>query len=74
VTEVHDLHVWAVGTSKSALTAHLVLGDAAQETGALLQAAELALLRQFDIRHATLQLEPPAYAQHCALRGEAACG
>jgi len=73
VAGVHDLHVWAMGTSDVALTAHLVLADAGVDSGALLHAAEHALHDQFEIRHVTLQLESPAYALHCALREGAAC-
>ena len=66
VTEVHDLHVWAMGTSQIALTAHLVTDTA--DTAALLQEAEEELHEHFEIRHMTLQLETLAYAQMCALR------
>ena len=73
VGEVHDLHVWAMGTSHNALTAHLVLTDAAADLGALLQRAENELRGQFEIHHVTLQLEPPDFAQQCALRGAGQC-
>ncbi|GAB4400482.1 MAG: cation diffusion facilitator family transporter [Rhodoferax sp.] len=71
VTEVHDLHVWAMGTSQTALTAHLVTDTA--DTGALLHEAEEELHEHFEIRHVTLQLETPAYAQMCALRPGFGC-
>lgn len=73
VADVHDLHVWAMGTADTALTAHLVLNDGATDAGQLLQTAEHALHDHFDIRHATLQLETPAYALQCTLRRGAAC-
>lgn len=66
VAEVHDLHVWAMGTSQIALTAHLVTD--ATDTTALLREAEEELHEHFEIRHVTLQLETPAYAQICGLR------
>jgi cobalt-zinc-cadmium efflux system protein len=74
VSAVHDLHVWAMGTSDTALTAHLVLTDAtanATDAGDLLRLADQALHDQFDIRHMTLQLESPAYGQKCNLRCDA---
>lgn len=82
VSEVHDLHVWAMGTSQNALTAHLVLTESTGEPGqvpaadpvTVLCRAEQALHAHFEIRHVTLQLEPPAYARQCRLRGEAGCG
>ena len=73
VAEVHDLHVWAMGTSNIALTAHLVLADPAADSAALLHLAEQALHEHFEIRHVTLQLESPGYALNCALRDGAIC-
>ncbi|WP_296510321.1 cation diffusion facilitator family transporter [Rhodoferax sp.] len=73
VADVHDLHVWAMGTSQVALTAHLVLSDPAADLTAVLCAAEEELHVHFEIRHMTLQLEPPAYARLCALQGTASC-
>lgn len=71
VADVHDLHVWAMGTSQIALTAHLVTD--ATDTSALLHEAEEELHEHFEIRHVTLQLETPAYAQICGLRPGFAC-
>lgn len=73
VGEVHDLHVWAMGTSKIALTAHLVLSDPAADADALLHEAEHELHAHFEIRHVTLQVESPGYALQCALRAGAGC-
>lgn len=73
VTEVHDLHVWAMGTSDIALTAHLVLRDGEQDSASLLLEAEHQLHSQFEIRHVTLQLESADYALQCALRQGAGC-
>jgi cobalt-zinc-cadmium efflux system protein len=73
VSEVHDLHVWAMGTSQIALTAHLVLNDQGADVGAMLHEAEHELHEHFEIRHVTLQLEPPAYARLCVLRAGTGC-
>jgi len=73
VQGVHDLHVWAMGTTHTALTAHLVLRDATVDSGAVLGEAEEELHEHFGIRHATLQLELPSFAQHCTLRAGAGC-
>jgi len=69
VADVHDLHVWAMGTSQIALTAHLVLDGGAIDQGGLLHAAEHALEEHFGIAHVTLQLETGAYAAQCPLHG-----
>lgn len=68
VLDVHDLHVWAMATSESALTAHLVLGHRADH-GAVLRQATEALHEGFEIRHATLQLETEDFARSCAVLG-----
>ncbi|MBA3058799.1 MAG: cation diffusion facilitator family transporter [Gammaproteobacteria bacterium] len=73
VADVHDLHVWAMGTSHIALTAHLVTTTPDVDTGALLREAEEELHEHFEIRHVTLQLETPAYAASCALRPGLGC-
>lgn len=73
VTGVHDLHVWAMGTSQIALTAHLVL-DTDAGSDAVLHEAEHELHEHFDIRHVTLQAESADYARHCALRAGTGCG
>jgi cobalt-zinc-cadmium efflux system protein len=71
VADVHDLHVWAIGTSHIALTAHLVTDTS--DSSALLREAEEELHEHFEIRHVTLQLETPDYAQSCALRPGLGC-
>lgn len=65
VVSVHDLHVWPVSTTETALTAHLVRGDAANDS-ALLAAAQHALEDRFGIQHATLQLETSDFDCNCA--------
>ena len=73
VGDVHDLHVWAMGTSQIALTAHLVLQDPAADPATTLRAAEHELQEHFGIGHVTLQIETTAYAALCPLKG-VACG
>lgn len=65
VTDVHDLHVWALATSDNALTAHLVLADDTVAHDPVLRAAREALEHRFGIHHATLQLESADFAAHC---------
>ncbi len=55
VSAVHDLHVWGLSTTRTALTAHLV--HDADPTQLLAQARVLARDR-FGIDHVTIQLEP----------------
>jgi cobalt-zinc-cadmium efflux system protein len=56
VTDVHDLHIWALSTTSVALTAHLVVPDRSAED-ALLSSLTPNLKRRFHIHHATLQIE-----------------
>jgi cobalt-zinc-cadmium efflux system protein len=56
VTDVHDLHIWALSTTSVALTAHLVVPNRGAED-ALLTSLTPDLKRRFRIQHATLQIE-----------------
>ena len=55
VTEVHDLHIWAMSTSETALTAHLVRPGGHDDVFLHRVCAELS--QRFSIHHATLQVE-----------------
>jgi cobalt-zinc-cadmium efflux system protein len=71
VTDVHDLHIWALSTTETALTVHLVLGDAASQApildDALLTDIREELEKRFEIHHATIQLERGDPAFPCEL-------
>lgn len=55
VTAVHDLHVWAMGATKPALTAHLVRPEG-NDDAFLAKVAE-GITHRFGISHVTLQIE-----------------
>lgn len=55
VTAVHDLHVWAMGATKPALTAHLVRPEG-HDDAFLAEVAE-GITHRFGISHVTLQIE-----------------
>ncbi len=59
VTDVHDLHVWALSTTETAMTAHLTRPDNADGDGFLHAACE-GLASRFGIAHSTLQVETGA--------------
>jgi cobalt-zinc-cadmium efflux system protein len=69
VTDVHDLHIWGMSTTETALTAHLVRPGAPLDDGLLTEAC-VELRRRFAIHHATLQVEcgesPCELADHAA--------
>lgn len=56
VTEVHDLHIWALSTTENALTAHLVRPGANLDDAFLMQTAD-ELRAKFRIGHAAIQVE-----------------
>jgi cobalt-zinc-cadmium efflux system protein len=64
VTAVHDLHIWPLSTTRTALTVHLEMPDAAGSDVFLQQVCE-RLRAEFQIEHSTIQIEQNADA--CAL-------
>jgi cobalt-zinc-cadmium efflux system protein len=60
VIAVHDLHVWPLSTTETALTAHLVAPEA--ESDLLLRHARALLRTRFRIAHSTIQVERQAPA------------
>lgn len=56
VTAVHHLHIWALGSSEIALTAHLVR-PAAELDDMFVDTVSAMLQQQFGIGHSTLQIE-----------------
>ncbi|MFN3585452.1 cation diffusion facilitator family transporter [Phenylobacterium sp.] len=56
VEEVHDLHIWALSTTETALTAHLVRPQNGDPDRFLHEACD-GLHHRFNIGHATLQIE-----------------
>ena len=67
VERVHDLHIWAMGTSEIAVTAHLVM-PAGGADDAFLQDATRQLHDRFGIEHATLQVVRVPFVTSCASR------
>jgi cobalt-zinc-cadmium efflux system protein len=62
VSAVHDLHIWGMSTTETALTAHLVMPGGHPGDAALAQIAG-GLQEGFRIGHVTLQIETdPEYA------------
>ena len=55
VTGVHDLHVWGMSTTETALTVHLVVPDGLPDDR--LQHLRHELHHQFGVEHATVQIE-----------------
>jgi cobalt-zinc-cadmium efflux system protein len=70
VNQVHDLHVWAMGTSQTALSAHLIMPDGSLGDAFLEEVAD-ALHDRFGIEHPTIQIETRKLGPSCDYLG---CG
>jgi len=58
VSDVHDLHVWSIGSENHALSAHVKIADmATSESDMILREINEKLGQTFGIRHTTIQLE-----------------
>jgi cobalt-zinc-cadmium efflux system protein len=66
VCEVHDLHIWALSTTETAITAHLVV-VAGVTADTLIATAAREVKERFAIGHATFQVESQTTAADCAL-------
>jgi cobalt-zinc-cadmium efflux system protein len=64
VNAVHDLHIWPMSTTETALTAHLVL-ERAPIDNAMIERATEELHSTFGIEHVTLQREIGSRACDC---------
>jgi len=69
VVEIHDLHIWAMSTTESALTAHLVM-PAGHPGDAFLNDLCRSLGERFGIHHATVQIEVGDTTERCELAPE----
>jgi cobalt-zinc-cadmium efflux system protein len=66
VSDVHDLHIWGMSTTETALTAHLVRPQADLDD-TLLDTACADLRARFRVHHATLQVETGEAEHACGL-------
>jgi cobalt-zinc-cadmium efflux system protein len=64
VSRVHDLHIWAMGTSHIALTAQLVMPDGNGGDGFLKDATQ-RMHDRFEITHVTLQVVRVPFTEAC---------
>ena len=71
VEELHDLHIWPLSTTDTALTAHLVMRPF-PDSDQFLHDVSIQLEERFGIHHPTIQIERPDsdvichQAMHCA--------
>ncbi|MES2758334.1 MAG: cation diffusion facilitator family transporter [Pseudomonadota bacterium] len=70
VSETHDLHIWAMSTTETALTAHLVM-PAGYPGDQHIDDIVAAIKETFKIHHCTLQIEQGTTTHGCSLHGHA---
>ena len=69
VVEVHDLHIWGLSTTDTALTAHLVRTGSAPDQD-LMDRLRALLHDEHRIGHHTVQFETPEMARRCPFRSD----
>ncbi len=66
ISEIHDLHIWALSTTQTALTAHLITTKNLIDNE-FLKEIQRHLHDNFDIEHATIQVEKEDMENNCML-------
>ena len=69
VAAIHDLHIWGMSTTETALTCHLVMPGGHPGDAALARLGQ-ELEQRFGIHHATIQIELGDSEEVCALTPE----
>ena len=70
VADIHDLHIWGMSTTESALTVHLVMPDG-YPGDAFMDDIMCTLKERFSIHHSTLQIELGTTTHACSLSPDA---
>ncbi|MFM1842594.1 MAG: hypothetical protein RLZZ490_1330 [Cyanobacteriota bacterium] len=70
VISFHHLHVWALSTTETALTVHLVIDPTQQGSDRILPDINQALAKNFGIVHSTIQLETSDSRHQCPTNNE----
>jgi cobalt-zinc-cadmium efflux system protein len=68
VIDVHDLHVWSLGSQAHALSCHVLIEDVPPSTSeVILRKINQLLCERFSINHSTIQFEHVRCAEPCAM-------
>lgn len=65
VENIHDLHIWAMSTTKVALTAHLIIPEGIDDN--FIGDLQHELEHEFGINHTTLQIENKSIEEDCEI-------
>ena len=66
VTDIHDLHIWGLSTTETALTVHLVM-PAGYPGDAFMDEIVMTLKERYSVQHSTLQIELGTTDHACSL-------
>ncbi|MGZ4997785.1 MAG: cation diffusion facilitator family transporter [Methylobacter sp.] len=66
VTDIHDLHIWGLSTTETALTAHLVMPDG-YPGDVFMDNIACTLKERYSIHHSALQIEQGTTNHACSL-------
>ena len=70
VLDVHDLHIWSIGSDTHALSSHVTIADVPlSQSTAILEAMRTMLAERHNIRHTTIQFE----SARCELSNGCSC-
>ncbi len=69
VSSIHDLHIWGMSTTESALTVHLVMPNGYPSDACIDEIAH-ELEEKFSIHHSTLQVEQGSSSHRCVLQAK----
>jgi cobalt-zinc-cadmium efflux system protein len=67
VQSIHDLHIWPLSTTETALTVHLVVNEDSLDNAFLVDVAQ-RLHDHFNIEHSTIQIETLSKKSQCKLK------
>jgi cobalt-zinc-cadmium efflux system protein len=68
VIDVHDLHIWSLGSQAHALSCHVLIDDVPpSESEAILKSIKSVLCERFSINHSTIQFEHVRCEDPCVM-------
>jgi cobalt-zinc-cadmium efflux system protein len=68
VIDVHDLHIWSLGSQAHALSCHVLIDDVPPSTSeGILRSIKQVLCERFDINHSTIQFEHVRCEDPCVM-------
>jgi cobalt-zinc-cadmium efflux system protein len=71
VIDVHDLHIWSLGSQAHALSCHVLIDDVPPSTSeAILKRIKSVLCDRFSITHSTIQFEHVRCEDPCVMTGQ----